>query len=341
MSSPTPTRPTRPSSAGGDGVPAPTGSALPTGPAPYHHFLRTPRTRWWRPALAIVLVLIAYGVVNIVLGGMIFLLSSTFGLDLVPTDTSTVILTPALFLVQNIALGLMIPISLGLQRLLFGQPARFLHSIHGRFRWGLALRVAAVLTPIWVVYAIVLYLIDPRAIGVGPEPATVATTVVLLLVTVLTTPLQSAGEEYATRGLLARSFASFTGHRGAAFVLALVPPSVLFAWAHGSSDWTLIAYYLVLSTAFTLITWRTGGIEAAVVLHAVNNSITFMVASFLTGEFVLDRSAGSGGAIILIPIVLVSLTTAGVWLWARRKGLPLTADPAAGTEPSRTPRSAG
>ncbi|WP_114558223.1 CPBP family intramembrane glutamic endopeptidase [Desertihabitans aurantiacus] len=309
--------------------PAAKPSAMPSGPTSYYSFLHTPRTRWWRALLAVVLLVAAYFALSIGLGIALFLMSGAFGLDLVPSGEGPLVLTPALFLVQNLALGLLIPVSMGLQRWLFGQPARFLHSIHGRFRWGLALRLAAVLTPVWVVYAIVLAIIDPRTLGIGPEPATVATTVVLLLITVLTTPLQSAGEEYVARGLLARSFASVTGHPAAGFVLALVPASVLFAWAHSSADWILIVYYLVISAACTLLTWRTGGIEAAVVLHAVNNSTLFMVASFLTGEFVLDRSVGAGGPALLIPMVLMTLTTAGVWLWARRRRLPVAADPAA------------
>ncbi|WP_114558222.1 CPBP family intramembrane glutamic endopeptidase [Desertihabitans aurantiacus] len=304
-------------------------SALPTGPTPYHHFLRTPRSRWWRAALSIVLLVVAYLVISFGLGMALVVVSLVAGLDLVPVDGSTMTMTPALLLVNNIALALLIPVSLGLQRLLHGQSGRWLHSVHGRFRWNLALRLAAVLLPLWAVYAIGFTLFAPEMAGAGGAPATLVSTTVMLLITLLTTPLQAAGEEYAARGILARSFASFTSHPTAALVLALVPANLLFMVAHGAGDWTLAAYYFGFGLACSLVTWRTGGVEAAVVLHAVNNTTLFAVAAFLTSEIVIDRSAGTGGPIMLVPLAVMALTTAGIWVWSRRRGLATAADPTA------------
>lgn len=79
--------------------------------------------------------------------------------------------------------------------------------------------------------------------------------------------------------------------------------------------------------ACSLITWRTGGLEAAVVLHAVNNTLIVAVAAFLTSEMVIDRGAGSGGAVMLIPGVMMALVTAAVWVWSRRRNVPRAVDP--------------
>ena len=55
-----------------------------------------------------------------------------------------------------------------------------------------------------------------------------------LLVIVLLTPLQAAGEEYAFRGYLTQAFGGLFRQAGSA--AAVVVPALLFALAHGAQS---------------------------------------------------------------------------------------------------------
>ncbi|MVA74990.1 CPBP family intramembrane metalloprotease [Auraticoccus sp. F435] len=313
--------------------PAPAGpvrpSPLPVGPTEYHHFLRTPRSAWWRGALAVVLTCVLFLVVQVVLLVPLTLVQALTGTELLRFQGTTMVLTPTLLAVTNVSIAAMIPISMLLQRSLFGQPARWLHSVHGRFRWRFAARLTAVLLPVWLVYAGLLIWLFPEAAGAGGAAPTLASTLLMLAVVVVSTPFQAAGEEYAARGLLARSFGSWFASPRLALIAALVGPNLLFMVAHGAGDWTLALYYLFFGLACTVLVWRTGGLEAAVVLHAVNNTTLFGLSAFVTSEVVIDRSAGSGGAMMLIPAAMIALTTAALWWWSHRAGTARAADPQA------------
>lgn len=236
--------------------------ALPSGPTEYHQFLRTPGYRWWKAVLAIVLIPVAYVVSTFTLTWGLTAVSGSLGLGLVPPETpgdGVVAMSPARLLASNLAIGLLIPISLGLQRLLFGQPGRWMHSVHGRFRWKLALNLAGVLVPVWIVYGIVWTLMNPEAAGVSGPSATLASTIVLFVIGLLTSPLQGAGEEYAARGLLARSFGSFTTQRTVSLLVALLAPNLMFTVVHGLAGPLMVVYTFSVGLACAVITWRTGG----------------------------------------------------------------------------------
>jgi len=322
--------PFRPSTIGSAGNGNRDGSAaLPWGPTEYHQFLRAPGYRWWKAVLAIVLIPVAYVVSTLALTWGLTFVSESFDLGLVPTETpgdGVVTMSPARLLASNLAIGLLIPVSLGLQRLLFGQSGRWMHSVHGRFRWKLALTLAGALVPVWIAYGIVWTMLNPEAAGVSGPSATLVSTFILFVIVLFTSPLQAAGEEYAARGLLARSFGSFTTQPTLALLLALLAPNLMFTVIHGLADPWLVVYTFTAGLACAVITWRTGGIEGAVVLHAVNNTILLLVASFFSSEVTIDRSSGHGEA--MVPgILLMVLATAGVWLWARRRGIARSADP--------------
>ncbi|MDK8433833.1 MULTISPECIES: CPBP family intramembrane glutamic endopeptidase [unclassified Brevibacterium] len=242
-------------------------------------------------------------------------------------------MTPALLLASNLALGLLIPVSLGLQRLLFGQPTRWMHSVQGCFRWKLALTFAAVLVPVWIVYGTLWTMMNREAAGVSGPPATPGSTIILFTVVLLTSPLQAAGEEYAARGLLARSFGSLTTRPRVALLLALLAPNAMFTAVHGLSDLWLVVYTFCCGLAFAVVTWRTGGLEGAVVLHAVNNTVLLLVASFFSEEVTIDRSSGHG-EVMLPGAFLMLASAAGMWLWARRQGISRFADPNSGLSQS-------
>lgn len=303
--------------------PMPGQPTLPVEPAEYHHFLHTPAMRWWKPLVAIVLFALGFIVVSLlqVIPLAIEMAAGKQRMD--DLAKGKVILSPVMLLGTNITLLLLIPISMVIQKVVFGQPMHWLHSVRGRFTWAWALRAAAIIVPIWAIWMIVLPLaLDDSPPGVRRDVA------VYLTIILVTTPLQAAGEEYGFRGLLQRSVAAWFRNSRIALVVGALLSSAAFMLVHGAGDPWLNVYYLGLGLIFCGLCWRTGGIEAAVVLHAVNNVFAFGTA-VLAGQMdkPLDRSAGVADPSLLIALVLGAIVVVLVDRWFRRTQWPRTGAP--------------
>lgn len=151
----------------------------------------------------------------------------------------------------------------------------------------------------------------------------------MMAVVLLTTPLQSAGEEVAMRGLLARCVGSWFSARRVGLVVATTVSAVVFMLLHGAGDIWLNVFYLSVAVAMSVLAWKTGGLEAPIALHVVNNLASMITLPFtdLTGVF--NREAGVGSPWVLVNVA-IALSAAAAILWqARRLGLPTTAAPAA------------
>ncbi|MFD2339448.1 CPBP family intramembrane glutamic endopeptidase [Clavibacter michiganensis subsp. tessellarius] len=321
MSAPEPTTPAQPptpESAAAGSAPAPpvppTPPPLPERPpVPYHHGLRDTGGPW-RGILALVLGVVAFFLLSLVFGLVAFAVEFARG-RLDPSDASSVeTMTPVIMLATNLSLAALIPVSMLLQRWLFGVPMRAMSSVVGRFRWRWLGRVALVIAPVFLVYIALTFALDPSGeIRVDGE------VVAFLVIVLLTTPLQSAGEEYGFRGLVQRSVGSWFRDTRVALVVGAILSSSLFALAHLAADPWLIAYYFVFGIAATTAARLTGGLEAPVLIHALNNTLLFIPTALL-GQMSesMDRSEGTGGPFMILPmaVMLGSALLAG-W-WARR-----------------------
>ncbi len=290
-------------------------SALPTEPRPYFHFLRTPRARWWKGALVILSLLVGYLLVALVL------VAIATGIDIASGRTTleslaagVPVVTPAIFIANNLSLAALIPLSLLLQWAFFGQRPRWLSSVVGGFRWRWFGRAAAVIVPIYLVYISVTYLIDPSLLGGASADG-----LVLLIGVLLTTPLQAAGEEYGARGLITRAAASWSDDPRVGFAVGTLIASLLFMFAHGAGDPWLNAYYFSFGVAMSVAAWRTGGLEVPVIIHVSNNLFALLpIALFGDVGAVFERSAGAGGPIVLLPIVVMIVAVLIMEWWSRR-----------------------
>lgn len=99
-----------------------------------------------------------------------------------------------------------------------------------------------------------------------------------LLVIVLLTPLQAAGEEYLFRGYLMQAFGSVTARRNVATALAILGPAILFALAHGSQSVPVFFDRFAFGIVAGILVLRTGGLEAAIAMHVLNNFVAFGLA---------------------------------------------------------------
>jgi uncharacterized protein len=309
--------------------PPPWKDPLPAPGTEYHRFLRTPRNAWWKGLVAIVGFVVGYLIINTIVGfGAIAVDVLTGRSTWESYSTGAVEFTPALFLATNIGNALSIPLAMLLQWWIWGQPVRWLHSVAGVIRWRLLGRSAAVVVPLWLVYMGISAVAAPQTSGItGPGDFT-GESVALLIIMLLTTPLQAAGEEYGARGLIMRSAGSWVASPVPGLVIATIVPSLVFMAAHGAGDPWLNVYYFTFGAAMSLLVWRTGGLEAAVVVHTVNNMMAFGIVILAGQEINLDRSAGTGGAFMLVPMAVLLMVAALLSVLAGRWKVQRTSQPA-------------
>lgn len=299
--------------------------ALPVAPREYHEFYRTPRFRWWRPLLALGMFAATWFLATMVfsLAAMVYELANG-NLDLDRLMTGDLAVTPMLFLANNLALAAAVPLAWAAHRAVFGQGIGWLSSVAGRFRWGIFGRfVGLVVVCYLAMTAIEIALTGwPEDLSVRPE------TGFLLVSVLLTTPLQAAGEEFALRGLGARAIGSwFSGNR-TGLVVSTAITSIVFMLLHGAGDPWLNVYYFYFGVVACVLTWRTGGLEAAIALHVVNNLAGLAWVPFTGLDGLFDREAGAGSPLVLIQMAAVALVAAGMLWLASRAKLSRSAAPA-------------
>jgi membrane protease YdiL (CAAX protease family) len=140
----------------------------------------------------------------------------------------------------------------------------------------------------------------------------------LLLVVLLTTPLQSAAEEYVFRGYLSQAIAGWIGRPQAGAIVAAVVTAALFSAAHAPPDVPTFLDRFAFGLAASAVVWLTGGLEAAIVMHAVNNVLVFTLAGLL-GEGVATDSVPVGASLLFLVISVLTMA-AYVFVVARLRG---------------------
>ena len=237
--------------------------------------------------------------------------------------------TPLGLAYLNLALAGAIPVAWLITWALHGLRPGWLASIAPRIRWrwllvcfGLAF-VALFAT--LVVSALVPSSADDPQMS-GQLNDFTSTTRDYLLVILLLTPLQAAGEEYAFRGYLTQAFGNLFGNVRSGAWAAVFFPALLFALAHGSQSapvfFDRFAFGIVAGLAVVL----TGGLEAGIAMHVLNNWLAFGLA--LAFSDMASTLNPTGDSWWTIPVTLTqSLVYLGlVLLVARRQGVRTTTD---------------
>ncbi len=294
--------------------------ALPTEPRDYFAFWRAPRYRWWKSLLAIALALGVMFVISGIAGAIGMAIDHVDPFEVVRTNQIPV--GPGLFIANNISLGLAIPVAMLTAWVCVQQRSRWLTSVTGGMRWGWFWLLIAILTPLWAVLIGIGLMMAPLE-GVAMWPHTVPMIVGILL----TTPFQAAGEEYLVRGMLGRAVAAWLPSPVAGFAVSTVVTALVFMALHGAGDPWLNVFYLTFGVAGSWLTWRTGGLEAAVALHIVNNMLSEVMLPFIDMSGMFDRQAGAADASVLINIGFLVGATVLIDFLARRRKLLTRNDP--------------
>lgn len=145
------------------------------------------------------------------------------------------------------------------------------------------------------------------------------TTMALLVVIVLTTPLAAVSEELMFRGAVMPAVAFWVRPERIALALGMMISSLAFAITHLATDPWLFGYHVFLGLATAVMAIRSRGLEAPIAFHVANNTLTAVLNALLAGggDFSVARSAGAGGPHLLIPALFVLALVIVVW---RREG---------------------
>ncbi|WP_067117606.1 CPBP family intramembrane glutamic endopeptidase [Streptomyces yokosukanensis] len=284
-------------------------------PLPYHRLARlSARHRWWRPLVGTLVVTVGYTIAVLVVLGVVFALGARSGRPKDPdgfVDFGPVWGTA----VDLLLLAVAIPVVLVAVRWIGGRPAGTVSSVTGRLRWrwlGLCLLAAV---PILALTTGAMLLL-PSDGGTATRWAGWSVFGPALAMLVVLVPLQAAAEEYVFRGWLTQAVGAFLRSPWGAFL----PQAVLFAAAHGWGTPWGFADLVVFGAAAGWLTWRTGGLEASIVLHTVNNLLSFGISAAVVGGLDGDETAADATwPLVAVDVAGIALyTTAVVWLLRRR-----------------------
>ncbi len=280
---------------------------------PYTQLLRGARHRWWRSLVS--LAVAAAGVLGLVIVSSVALFAATLTGVVDAGQLETELDEPWVLVSTNLLLGAAIGVSVLAVWAGHGYRPRWVSSVVGGLRWGWMLQCAAVALVLAVASTAVFWIAGGPPSGRGND-------VVLLLVIVFaTTPLQAAGEEYFFRGWLSQSIGALFARAVVGSVVAAAVTAALFALAHGGQNASLFLDRFAFGLLASYLVWRTGGLEAAIAAHAVNNVVVF-VPVILTGGLAAAMGV-SEAAVAVVAVDVASMVLLGgalTWL-ARRSGV--------------------
>lgn len=280
------------------------------------------RYGWWTPLAVGGLGLVIYVVflLLLALAGVAAALSNpdaARALEAVLADGGSLDVTSPLSLAVGLgSVALMLPAYLLASLVVNGRRLGFASAVYGRLRWrwmlvcgGLAVATAVVVT---VVTALL-----PADASAAPLPAPAGATVwISLLVVVLLVPVQATAEEYVFRGYLMQAIGRWLRHP----LFAILLPVPLFVIGHLYDPVGQAAVGL-FAVAAGWLAWRTGGLEAAIALHVVNNLL-----AFLLGLLGLSDPAATdvGWVSFATSVLLLAVYCAAVELVLRRRPIVRT-----------------
>ena len=247
---------------------------------PYHLIQLSGRPGWWRQAVGVLLMIAWLALFAALLVSIPFAVYYAFHGDDV-ADKITALAdsnnpTPTSLAYIDLVLTTLIPVAILLSWVLHRVKPQWLLSVAGRIRWRWLLACAGAAVVSLVATVVVGALLPPQ----GDDPAGQAhlthTAVAYLVVILLLTPFQAGGEEFMFRGYLTQCMGALSRRVWVPVVLT----GLVFGLFHGLGQplpvflsrfaFGLVAGYLAV---------RTGGLEAGMAMHTLNNWLSLMLAA--------------------------------------------------------------
>jgi membrane protease YdiL (CAAX protease family) len=271
------------------------------------------RMAWWKPLVLVIVLPLVLVVLQVLATALVGLVEGS-------TDPFSTEFTPLKLLAVNLSIGATGVVALLLLKWMTKAPwSAFLTGRRAVDKGRIATYVvgAAVLVSVGVG---AVALVSPESTG-WTDFAVSGTTVAFLFVTMLTTPVQSAGEELMYRSVLLPAAASWVRAVRPALAVGVVVSALGFAVVHGSTDPWLFGYFCVFGVSTGLMMIMSSGTEAPIAFHVVNNVIAGVVGSLLSGgeNQTIDRRTATGDASVLILVAVNVAMVLLVWFTERRR----------------------
>lgn len=280
-----------------------------------------PKNAWWKPLAEGGIGLGFFVVFQIILSLPLIISEFTgkthiFGAGAGSQDalTNAAFDNPWIFAFLFASIAVMFP-ALWLARLILGpKPWGLIHSVAGRLRWGWMFSCGAI--------GIVIYYLVPLAISLLAHENQNATMWreqaseplwIFLLLLFLLVPIQCYAEELVFRGYLMQTIGRWLKHPAWAILL----PAPLFMLGHDYDLWGQLAVLCLGVTAGFLV-WYTGGLEAAIALHVINNLFS-MYAGIMGISDPFARGGSTPLAFLTVFSIEVFYALAVVFLARKRK----------------------
>jgi len=284
-------------------------------------FYQVPAMAWWWGLLG----LVAFG--GLFLGVEILVGQVMYWADSAATTQNRT--TPTIFLLNNAWIIALIPLVVFVSYWFYRQGFGWLSSVTGRFRWKWFLVPLGIFIVGYIIENLIEFVLyGPDGYGLT-QLTWQPTSIVMIVGILLTTPFQSAAEEFMARGLVSRLIAGIVPQRQLGLILAALGSSGLFMYLHSADDLWLNCYYFSTGLVMWWAVYRTGGLEVSIALHIVNNLFSEWMLPFQDISDMFDRSAGTGSPVLLIYVFWEFLLVLIVDYIARGRGIVRMSAPAA------------
>ncbi|MEU4240919.1 CPBP family intramembrane glutamic endopeptidase [Actinoplanes sp. NPDC026619] len=254
----------------------------------YHRLARTGAHRWWRLVAGSAFIVVAGAVLALVLALIFTVAAVIAGRSGVAGSPPT--LGPLADLAMTfLVIGLLLPVTQLAAWWIQRRPPGTLSSVTGRLRWrrlGTCLLLATGAVGLSLGGALALGAATGADTGLGDRLAAPASIAAALAVLLLVVPVQAAAEEYLMRGWLLQGVGAWFRRPWAPILVQALVFAALHGWGTPWGFADLTAFGLVAGW----LTVRTGGLEAAVALHVMNNLFGAGLAAAY-GDLGMDETA--------------------------------------------------
>lgn len=295
----------------------------------YHELHRVGRRGAWRSVVgSVALLLLVFAVVPALVGlvavGVLMAAGRSSDEAAAVLDVTAEV-TPAGLAVLNIVLASAILSTFAVAWLMHRLKPRWISSVAPRLRWRYLLACIPV-SVLALVASLAVGLLLPMAPGESPLGGVndfTSRTRDFLLVILLLTPFQAAAEEYVFRGYLSQAFGSLAWARRVSQALAVLGPALVFASFHGlSQDLPVFFDRFAFGVVAGILVISTGGLEAAISMHVLNNFFAFGLALAFGDMTTALNASGESSYWTILSTLTQSLVYLGLATWvARRMGL--------------------